>query len=392
MNKKWPKVKLEEVLRKRKEFVPIDDLATYKRPRVQLHAKGIVLRDEVPGALIKTKKQQVCQSGELLVAEIDAKVGGFGIVPEFLDSAIVSSHYFLFSIDESKLNRRYLDFFIRTPAFFDQIKAQGSTNYAAIRPSEVLDYQIPLPPLTEQRRIVARIEELAAQINEARILRQQAVGDVKALIMVSVSNWCFSNRPVLKFGEFLAEAKNGIYKAMNFWGNGHPCLRMYNIDGPRLNQKNLQLLDVSAEEMEIYGCQAGDLVFNRVNSAELVGKTGLVTEEFPQCTFESKNMRLRVDRSYLLPEFAAIILNSTVVRTYYREVLKQQCGMATLNQGHVRNIPFPQIEISEQIRIVKGLNDLQAEVDRLQKLQTETSLELDALLPSILDKAFKGEL
>lgn len=47
-----------------------------------LHAKGIVLRDELPGALIKIKSQQVCRSGEFLVAEIDAKVGGFGIVPD----------------------------------------------------------------------------------------------------------------------------------------------------------------------------------------------------------------------------------------------------------------------------------------------------------------------
>jgi type I restriction enzyme S subunit len=50
------------------------------------------------------------------VAEIDAKVGGFGIVPETLDGAIVSSHYFLFGLDESKLDRRFLDYFIRTPA------------------------------------------------------------------------------------------------------------------------------------------------------------------------------------------------------------------------------------------------------------------------------------
>ena len=49
------------------------------------------------------QKQQVCQTGEFLVAEIDAKVGGFGIVPPELEGAIVSSHYFLFVIDEAKL-------------------------------------------------------------------------------------------------------------------------------------------------------------------------------------------------------------------------------------------------------------------------------------------------
>src|ERR1017187_2727650 len=180
--KPWPKVKLGEVLRHRKEFITIDDLTTYKRPRVQLHVQGIVKRDEVPGALIKTKMQQVSRPGEFLVAEIDAKVGGFAIVPESLDGSIVSSHYFLFVVDESKLDRRFLDFFIRTPTFREQVEAQGSTNYAAIRPAHVLGYEMPLPPLAQQRRVVARIEELAAQIHEARTLRHQAADEAEALI------------------------------------------------------------------------------------------------------------------------------------------------------------------------------------------------------------------
>ena len=77
----WPRVPLGTVIRQRKEFITIDDLQPYRRSRVKLHAQGIVLRDEIPGALIKTKTQQVCRRGEFLVAEIDAKVGGFGIVP-----------------------------------------------------------------------------------------------------------------------------------------------------------------------------------------------------------------------------------------------------------------------------------------------------------------------
>ena len=161
-------VPLSKVVRYRKEFITIDDLQTYKRCRVQLHMQGIMLRDTLLGAEIKTKKQQVCRAGEFLVAEIDAKVGGFGIVPESLDGAIVSSHYFLFVLDETALDRRFLGYFIRTPTFLDQVRAQGTTNYAAIRPDDVLGYTMPLPPLDEQRRIVARIEELVAKIEQAQ--------------------------------------------------------------------------------------------------------------------------------------------------------------------------------------------------------------------------------
>ena len=179
MSKAWPMVKLGEVLTHRKEFIQINDFENYKRCRVQLHAQGIILRDIVSGAEIKTKKQQVCRTGEFLVAEIDAKVGGFGIVSEELDGAIVSSHYFLFFIiNETLLSRRFLDIYIRTSFFRNQVDAQGSTNYAAIRPQDVLEYKIPLPTLSEQLWII----ELQSKVDELKKLQSETKKELNALI------------------------------------------------------------------------------------------------------------------------------------------------------------------------------------------------------------------
>jgi type I restriction enzyme S subunit len=164
--KQFPVAPLGDVLRQRKEFITIDDTQQYKRCRVQLHARGAVLRDLVSGSDIKTKKQQVCRASEFLVAEIDAKVGGFGLVPDELDGAVVSSHYFLFEIDRTVLEPRYLDHYCRTERFRAQVEAQGSTNYAAIRPADVLAYTVPLPPVREQQAIVARLDALAAKTRE----------------------------------------------------------------------------------------------------------------------------------------------------------------------------------------------------------------------------------
>ena len=67
--------------------------------------------------------------------------------------------------------------------------------------------------------------------------------------------------------------------------------------------------------------------------------------------------------------------------------------MKKIAQGTVMGIPFPSsLPVSEQRRIVAELDVVQVEVDSLKRLQAETTAELDALLPSILDKAFKGEL
>jgi len=180
--KHWPVVRLGDVVKQRKECINIEDTRTYKRCRVQLHTQGIVLRDEIEGARIKTKEQQVCHADELLVAEIDAKVGGFGIVPVELEGAIVSSHYFLFTINTSKLEPRFLGYYLKTPFFQDQVNARGSTNYAAIRPHHVFSYTMPLPPLTEQRRITAKIDQLAAKISEAQTLRTSCSHAISLLL------------------------------------------------------------------------------------------------------------------------------------------------------------------------------------------------------------------
>lgn len=102
---------------------------------------------------------------------------------EFIQiNAIVSSHYFLFGINVDRIARHFLDFFVRTPGFREQVTAQGSTNYAAIRPANVLGYRVPLPPLSVQRRIVARIEEMAAKIEEAKRLRVETQEFSRALL------------------------------------------------------------------------------------------------------------------------------------------------------------------------------------------------------------------
>ena len=71
-------VKLKNVVTFQKNFIEIDDAVLYKRCRVQLHRKGIKLRDEVLGKLIATKKQRVCKRNDFIVAEMDAKFGGYG--------------------------------------------------------------------------------------------------------------------------------------------------------------------------------------------------------------------------------------------------------------------------------------------------------------------------
>jgi type I restriction enzyme, S subunit len=154
----WPVVRLRAVAKHRSEWVSVSDAREYMRVTARTRNQGVELRDRVSGDKIRTKRQQLVRGGDLLVAEIDAKVGGFGLVPGDLDGAVVSSHYFLFEIDNSKLTRSWLDQFVRAGKLQRQVDAVGSTNYASIRPQDVLTFQIPLPDVAEQLRSAAILD------------------------------------------------------------------------------------------------------------------------------------------------------------------------------------------------------------------------------------------
>lgn len=401
MKKAWPKVRLGEVLTHRKEFIQIDDLTSYKRPRVQLHAQGIVLRDEVPGALIKTKKQQVCRAGDFLVAEIDAKVGGFGIVPESLEDALVSSHYFLFEINTEKLDHRFLDYFIRTPMFRDQVEAQGSTNYAAIRPGHVLGYEIPLPSLEEQRRLVARIEKLAGEVNEAIAFRDMALEEIDAL-WTSQAGRIFAaleNHPtcaISNLGEYNTNpVQTGPFGAQlhsdEFVDNGIPVLNVGNVwpEGLRLERLD-HVTPSKAAQLGRYSLRVGDLLFARTGAT--LGKVCIVPEGCDGWLMTGHLFRVRFDNKMVYNRFAFYALHAS--RIVREQVFGHVRGATRpgFNTKLLSNVKLPLPPMSKQHEIVEELDTLKKEIDALKGKHACVRKEMQALMPIILDRAFNGEL
>lgn len=393
MKKAWPVVSLGEVVRHRKHVIRIDDASIYKRCRVQLHAHGIVERDKVPGLEIKTKEQQICQSGELLVAEIDAKVGGFGMVPEELDGAIVSSHYFLFSIEESRLDRRFLGFYLRTATFREQVSAQGSTNYAAIRPQDVLGYKIPLPPLPEQRRILVRIEALASSLADARRLRDQSGAEREALrptLFTKEFGRLAAAYPGRALGEVCLDISDGPHKTPSYVDAGVPFVTVKNMVSGTLDLSDVQY--VTPEDHRVFNrrsrAEKGDVLYSKDGATR--GRPCFVGTGTPFSFFVSVAL-IKPRHELLDGHYLCHLLNSGQIRD--RMHLQSRGDMIPhIVLSEIRKFPVPLPPLPVQQRVVAYLDSFQARVDALKVLQERTAAELDALLPSILDKAFSGAL
>ena len=391
----WPVVKLGTVVEHRKEFIEIDDVQRYKRCRVQLHAKGVIERDEIEGALIKTKRQQVCRAGEFLVAEIDAKVGGFGLVPPELEGAIVSGHYFLFTIDESSLDPGFLHYYSKTPMFRDQVAARGSTNYSAVRPKQVLDYVLPIPHLEEQHRIVAKIERLAAKIEEVTRLRLSASNATEKLLenaAGAVFEELAKNHSVRPFSDFQPHVTSGPRSWSQYYASeGYRFYRAQDVGANgTVVHDNKQFLkppggNVGRRAMP----KSGDILF--VITGATIGRTAVFPEN-SEPGFVNQHVALcRLPANVISPEFVWWGLRSPQGK---RQVLGQKYGQGKpgLNLTNIRSLELPFPELDVQIKAVEKLDVLASRVSLASKAQARTTTELDALLPSILDKAFRGEL
>jgi type I restriction enzyme, S subunit len=378
---KWATVPLGSVIHQRKEFVRIDDTQTYNRCRVQLHAQGIVLRDKVTGAEVKTKTQQVCRAGEFLVAEIDAKVGGYGIVPDGLSGAIVSSHYFLFEIDTSRLDRGFLGYFARTPAFAEQVAAQGSTNYAAVRPAHVLGYKIPLPPLAEQRRIVAKIDAVAGKVQEAYQLKQQV--EEAATRLLRQAFWAVAkDAQRLPIGEVAPLVRRPVKVDV---GAEYPELGVRSFGKGTFHKPPLSGTAVGSKKL--YRIEPGDLVFNNVFAWE--GAVA-VAQSADAGRVGSHRFITCVPRPGLVT--ATFLCFYFLTGEGLERLGEASPGGAgrnrTLGLEALAKIQVPVPPLEKQA----WFDFLQAKTGAMRALQAETTVKLDAMLPAILDRAFKGEL
>ena len=328
-------------------------------------------------------------------------------------------------ICSKRLNSRYLFHILR--GSIDELAATGRGNTFMEIPGKVLKtFLLPVPPLplqeavatfldalyqrvsgqekelpdlpaplAEQCRGLTRIEELATQVNEARTLRHEAAEQAKVLVANEIkmlfekgehNGWKCGT-----LGDYVVDDCYGTSEKTHEDASGTPVLRMGNIQNGLLDLRDLKYLHIAEKDRPKFILKRGEILVNRTNSAELVGKCAVFDQD-RDFAFASYLIRLRLDTDKAEPRLVASYINSPVGRAYMFSERKQMTGQANVNATKLKALPIALPPLAEQRRIVAELDALQAEVNALKRLQAESAVELDALLPSILDKAFKGEL
>lgn len=202
---KWPLVPLGDVLTKSEDWVVLEPERQYNEVTIRLWGKGVVLRRQVIGAEIASSRRLRVRTNQFILSRIDARNGAIGLVPESLNGAVVSTDFPTFALNANRVIPPYLGWMSRTSTFVELCKqaSEGTTNRVRLQEDRFLQREIPLPPLPEQRRIVARIESLAAKIEEAKSLQGEVTAGLENLCRSMIFNESFASSTMTPMRELV---------------------------------------------------------------------------------------------------------------------------------------------------------------------------------------------
>ena len=385
----------------------------------------------------------VIDNDQLLFAWSGTPETSFGAHLWNRGKAVLNQHIFRVEIREDCLVKKFmLHLFNHNLSEYIR-KAHGTAGLAHITKDHFENSITSIPPFNEQQRIVAKVEELFSKL-DAGIKSLQTVRAQLKRYRQSVLKSAFDgnlteewrrthreklepaskllehikeerasttgkqkeNQPLdtsslpelpegwvwTRIGDIAESMKNGIYKPRQFYGeNGTACLRMYNIEDGSIVWKNIRRMNLTQDEIREYELRPGDILVNRVNSRELVGKAAPITERMETSVFESKNIRLRLRKDYVVPNFVSSWFR-IFRQQYFNRHAQQVVGMASINQDQVGSMPIPLASFPEQQIIADEIEHRLSIAEEVEKAVINSSRQAEKLRQSILKRAFEGKL
>jgi len=299
----------------------------------------------------------------------------------------VNNHAHVLRAKQNLISTGYLN---RVLSYYDVRQFISGTTRAKLNKGDAQRIPIPLPPLSEQHLIT----ELLGQADGLRRQREEA-DQVSDRILPALFHKMFGDPgtnpkgwPRVRLESVIGETRNGLYKHADFFGRGTQILKMFNILEGRLNLERVDRVELTDDELADYGLEPGDILVNRVNTPELVGKCAVIPAELGAAVFESKNIRVRLKFNEAEPNYVAHFLNTSFGHGTLCQGVKHAIGMATINNSDLRNclLPLPPIEMQrEWAKHVASVRGITTRTESAKK-------NLESLFQVLLHRAFTGEL
>jgi type I restriction enzyme, S subunit len=392
MRKQWSQVSLSNLLRLERRPVAIQADKLYGEIGTYSFGRGIFHKTPRTGLEVGDKKLFVIKEGDFILQITFAWEGALALASIAEDGMYCSTRYPTFRVDTALCDARFLLYYLKTPIGLRQLAkiSPGSAGRNRVlnikRFSEI---SVPLPAIEEQLRIVRRIDELAAKIGEARVLRADAIEETTGLAVAMAHRNDLSNEERITAGWRRTRLSDVIrlvddsHKVQP--DQSYPNVGMYSFGRGLFHKPPIDGIATSASVLR--RVKSGQFIYSRLFAFE--GAYGMVTDEFSGAFVSQEYPTFDCAPHQVRAEFLAAYFKPPHI---WREVAVGSKGLGDRRQ----RVQPPQVLAHElwlpPISSQDRLAEIQAKGDELRRGQAETGDALDALLPSIVDTALKGEL
>lgn len=361
------------------------DLSSVDNEQKRVAGHQNILAEEAP-----SRARQLVRAGDILVSTVRPNLNGVACVPAKLDGATASTGFCVLRPDPRRIVPEYLFHWVKSPAFVDEMirKATGAS-YPAVSDKIIFESEIPLPPIEEQRRIAAILD----QADLLRRKRRQSLTLLEDLIESSCQEtlvkWAPMNREMMTIGD-ICDVQGGLQVsgARKAAPIEVPYLRVANVYRNRLWLDEVKTLKATESEISRTSLKKADiLVVEGHGNAEEIGRAAIWDGSIEGCVHQNHLIRMRVTADQMEPHFICRYLNSIEGRKHLLSRGKTTSGLNTISVSDVRETRVPNMPAPLQREFVAKI----AAIGQAKKLHETHLVRLDALFVSLQHRAFRGE-
>ncbi|GAN81984.1 restriction endonuclease subunit S [Acidocella aminolytica] len=362
---------------------------------VDQERKAIVGARALVGSEAPSRARQVICADDVLVSTVRPNLNGVALVPEDYDGAIASTGFCVLRPNRKLLDPVFLFQWVQSPAFVaDMIRKATGASYPAVSDRIVQESLIPLPPLPEQRRIAAILD----QADALRVKRREALAmldEMAQAIFVEMFGDLRENAlkwPIYPVSHYVSEFQGG--KSLEANGDEisakYRVLKISAVTGMMFRPTECKPLTDDYEPPSEHFVRPGDLLFSRANTTELVGAVAYVEETPPNLVLPDKLWRFVFRKPLSVdPLFIWALFQTPAVRD---EIERRATGtsgsMKNISQGKLLALPTILPPLTKQREFTKRLRELQS----VKVRQSFFAIEADSFFASLQHRAFTGTL
>ncbi|MDE1239221.1 restriction endonuclease subunit S [Vibrio aestuarianus] len=349
----------------------------------------------VPTYVPLTKKLRLCNEEDILIGRYGASLGRICTGMEGCYNVALAK------VAIPKLiENRFVKYYLESELFQQPLRLLSRSAQNGFNKQDLGEFDFPLAPLAEQKRIVEKLDEVLAQVDtiKARLdgipallkrFRQSVLASAVSGKLTGVADFS-----VDKFSNLILEMKNGLSPKPNEDGFGSPILRISSVRPTEVDFEDHRFLECEDKTKNIYSLRDRDLLFTRYNgSLEFVGVCGIVSGIGDKTyLYPDKLIRVRTDEKLLLPEYAELFFCCASTRKTITDFVKSTSGQKGISGKDLKSVDVNYPNLTAQEEIVRLVDQYFAFADTIEAQVKKAQARVDNLTQSILAKAFRGEL